>query len=187
MAESSSDDRRASPAAKAVLGEGPARSKSQSFSDILTILMRTEPFRDMPLKDLEWLVVPPLKLGQFALAHATQPETDQKAANDERPAAKKPPMPVGVVMWANVSEDVDRKLRDNRKSPLVRMEAQDWSGGDIPWIIVAAGMPQVLKSVILQTAERVFEGRQVHIRVGDGKTYRVEAIGGKAAGSGAPN
>lgn len=182
MSESSSDDHQPVAGAAGLPETRPTRSKSQSFSDILTILMRTEPFRDMPLKDLEWLVVPPVASGQYALAHATR-DTDQNSANGPESGRSMPPMPVGVVMWAKVSAEVDKKLRDDRKTPVVPLSKQDWTSGVTPWIIVAAGMPQVLKSVIAQTAERAFKGQPVYIRVADGEGFRVETIGA-GAGSG---
>lgn len=156
----------------AIPENGPVRSTAQSFSDIVTILMRTEPFRSRPLAELEWLVVPPLVRRQFALAHATENPKGEGNAD----AAKGPPMPVGLVMWASVSQEVDARFRNDTTSPLVTMEPDDWVSGEIPWIIVAAGLPNVLKSMMPQVAGKVFPGRGVNMRLGDGKTFKTQLI-----------
>ncbi|MEM9029991.1 MAG: toxin-activating lysine-acyltransferase [Pseudomonadota bacterium] len=179
------------PRGKQIPEDGPARTMAQSFSDIITILIRTEPFRDMPLKDLEWLVVPALMRHQFALAHATKNETNKtetpESPNGESGDKDGPPMPVGLVMWASVSPDVDAKFRADKTSALITMAREDWASGDIPWIIVAAGMPQVLKTMVGQVAGRVFKGKPVNIRVGDGKSFRVETLRTQESSTPLPN
>ncbi len=159
---------------------GPKRSNAQAFSDITTILLRTEPFRSRPLRDLEWLVLPPLVRRQFALAHAT-PKTDPandtgSGAGQTEPVSKGPPMPVGLVMWASVSDEIDRKMRADTKSPLIELAVNDWDSGPNAWIIVAAGLPDVLKAMLPQVAQKVFPGQAVHLRVGDGQSYGVQQI-----------
>ena len=155
--------------------ETPRRTTSQSFSDVVTILMRTEPFRDVPLKDLSWLVVPAVAHRQFAIAHATK--KDEETAKEQ----SGPPMPVGLVMWAQVSDEVDRRLRGDLKTPVVKLEPGDWNSGEIAWIMVAAGLPQVLKSMIEQVVARTFPDRPVNIRIGDGKTFKIETIKPRSA------
>ena len=74
--------------------------------------------------DLGWLVVPAVANGQFAVAEARSQETGAIT-------------PVGALLWALVSADVDKHLTD-LSAPL-RLKPNEWRSGDIPWIILAIG------------------------------------------------
>lgn len=56
--------------AKAAQEALQAKLVAASFGDIVAILMRSARYRHYSLSDLEWLVVAPVKTGQFVLAAA---------------------------------------------------------------------------------------------------------------------
>jgi hemolysin-activating ACP:hemolysin acyltransferase len=73
------------------------------------------------------------------------------------------------VLWALVSEDVDKRLSD--LSAPVRLMPAEWRSGDIPWIILASGDMKILGGLIQQLTAKAFKERQPKMRVrgADGK------------------
>lgn len=155
----------AAKAAAAKAGGGTAPGKladaaagakfAQGFSHIVAVLMRDGAFRNMRIGDLEWLVLPPMLVGQYALARA-------------RAGEKGPVVPVAVALWARVSASVDKRLSESLDQPIA-MRPNEWSSGDTIWMIALAGdqrsLPRFLKE--LQASE--FKGKPVKMRVRDGK------------------
>ena len=116
-----------------------ARRASAQFGQIVSVLMRSDQLKRMTLEDLESLVVPAVATGQFLLAEA------QSAANGLT-------APVGVVLWACVSDDVDRRLSSALERPL-RLATNEWRSGKNAWLVAAAGESRVVGSMLkrLQT------------------------------------
>ncbi len=79
-----------------------AKKMAASFGEIVTLLMHSAGDKHRSLVDLEWLVVPAVARGQFALADAQSKESGAVA-------------PVGAVLWALVSEDVDKRATGNTR------------------------------------------------------------------------
>jgi cytolysin-activating lysine-acyltransferase len=150
-----------------------AKQMAAAFGEIVTLLMRSPTDRHHSLTDLEWLVVPAVVRGQFGLAEAQSKETGAVA-------------PAGAVLWALVSEEVDKRLSD-LSTPL-RLKPDEWRSGDIPWIVLAAGDMRVLGGLIQQLTKTVLKGKQPKMRVRgpDGKvTVGHLDIKEKAAAAGA--
>lgn len=135
---------------------GAAKQLAASFGEIVSLLMRSPSDKHHTLADLDWLLVPAVARGQFALAEAQSKETGATT-------------PVGAVLWALVSEDVDRRLSD-LSTPL-RLKPEEWNSGNIPWIILATGDMRVLAGLIQQLTKAAFKDRQPKMRVrgADGK------------------
>jgi hemolysin-activating ACP:hemolysin acyltransferase len=114
------------------------------------LLMRSSSDKHHSLTDLEWLIVPGLMNRQFALAEAQHKENGMMS-------------PVGGVLWAFVSEDVDKRLSD-LSAPL-RLKPNEWRSGDIPWVILATGDNRVLAGLVQQLSNSVFKDRKPKMRV----------------------
>ena len=141
--------------------------QSLAFAQIVTILLRSPSHRHFAIADLEWLVVPPLTLGQFVIAEA-------KAQADG------PGFPVAMALWATVSPETDLRLSENLTSP-IRLRPDEWKSGDIMWLIDAVGEPRVLTGLVQQLAENAFKGRPIKLRqVGEGGKTIVAVLGGQA-------
>lgn len=140
-----------------------AKMLAAGFGEIVSILMRSPHYRHYSLTDLEWLVVPPLLANQFTLAEARTKEGGI-------------PAPVGVALWACVSDEVDKKLADNIDRP-VRLRPDEWTSGDTLWLIDAVGAPEAVKAMVERMGEAVFEGKPFKLRARekDGK-MRVQTI-----------
>jgi len=100
------------------------------------------------LADLEWLIVPPIMLGQFATMDAN---TNGRST------------PVAAAFWASVSEDVDRKLLEINTIP-IRLRPDEWRSGDIVWLIDIVGDNRVLPTFVRDLQNVVFMGRHVKMK-----------------------
>ncbi|MGJ4889155.1 toxin-activating lysine-acyltransferase [Bradyrhizobium sp. HKCCYLRH3099] len=127
-----------------------SKQMAAAFGEIVTLLMRSPRDKHQSLADLEWLVVPAIVRGQYALADAQSKDTGATA-------------PVAAVLWALVSEEVDQRLSD-LSTPL-RLKPDEWRSGNVPWIIHAAGDAKVLAGLIQRLPKAAFEGRQPKMRM----------------------
>lgn len=131
------------------------RSKlmAAAFGEIVSVLMRSPHYKHYSLSDLEWLVVPPLLNNQFSLAEAHNKEGGFAA-------------PVGVALWASVSEEVDAKLTEGLNRP-IRLRPDEWRSGDILWMIDAVGAPQTVNALLERMASTVFQNKPFKVRAVD--------------------
>jgi len=119
--------------------------------------MRSSQHKHLALTDLEWLVVPPLTAGQFAVADMQSREGG-------------PSVPAAVVLWASVSPEVDQRLAANLSEP-IRLRPDEWKSGDILWLIEAVGDGRLLSNFLKTLQEKAFKNRTVRVRVRrDGET-----------------
>jgi cytolysin-activating lysine-acyltransferase len=138
---------------------------AQTFSQVVSVLMRDPSCKDLKIADLEWLVLPPLMSGQFRLAHAARPADGAPpagGADKERRIGAL--VPVAVALWARVSPLVDKALSENLETN-VRLSASAWTSGDILWLLAVAGNPRALPAFLKQLRENEFKGRQVRMRL----------------------
>jgi cytolysin-activating lysine-acyltransferase len=130
---------------------------AQSFAQVVAVLMRDARFRNFRIADLEWLVLPPVMAGQFALGHAGRPPEPGKAQQGVA-------VPVALALWARVSPEVDKALSENLDKQ-VRLRPGQWTSGDIVWLMALAGDPRAVPPFLKQLTEREFKGRQVKVRL----------------------
>lgn len=127
-----------------------AKQVAAAFGEFVMLMMRSPTERHHTLTDLEWVIVPGLINRQYALAEAQSKETGMVS-------------PVGGVLWAFVSEEVDKRLSD-LATPL-RLKPSEWRSGDIPWIVSAHGDNRVLAGLIQQLTTTLFKDRKPKMRV----------------------
>jgi cytolysin-activating lysine-acyltransferase len=130
-----------------------AKQLSSAFGDIVTLLMRSETERGRTLADLEWMVVPAMQTGQFAVAEAQAQDTGVVA-------------PMGVVLWAMVSESVDQRMSAQLDKPM-DLKPAEWKSGDIPWIVAAIGEPKIINQLFQQLSKTVFTKVPAKLRARD--------------------
>src|SRR5215813_6821527 len=131
--------------------------QSVAFAQIVTVLMRSPRYRHYTLGDLEWLVVPALKTGQWRVVGT---QSKQNGVS----------FPVAVALWARVSPEVDKKLSENLHVP-IKLRPDEWQSGDILWLVDAVGEPRVVPQLLKQLVETSFKGREAKVRAAgeDGK------------------
>jgi cytolysin-activating lysine-acyltransferase len=87
--------------------------------------------------------------------------------------------PIGVVLWANVSDDVAERLAQGT----TKLRPQDWKSGDKLWVMPEACVPhdEVIapfggaEEMVKDLKEKVFPTKPVHFLAvnKDGKQVRV--------------
>jgi cytolysin-activating lysine-acyltransferase len=133
-----------------------AKQMAASLGELVLLLMRSPAERHHTLGDLEWLVAPAIVHGQFAIAEAQAKDTGIVT-------------PIGAVLWAFVSPEVDQRLSDTA-TPL-RLKPNEWRSGDIPWIVFILGDTRVLGGLLQRLHQQVFTGKapKMRVRGADGK------------------
>jgi hemolysin-activating ACP:hemolysin acyltransferase len=125
------------------------------LGQILTLMLQSPNHRHYSLSDLEWMVLPPLKFGQVAMAE-TKP--DQSGSS----------LPMAVVFWASVSPEVDRRISSNLSAP-IRLRPDEWRSGDILWIADMVGDMSAGHALVKNVLESVLPGRTLRVRSLDGE------------------
>ena len=110
--------------------------------------MRSVHYKHYSLRDLEWLVVPAIATGQCAVM-----QTKVKGRQ----------VPVAVALWASVSAEVDKRLSENITTP-IRLRPDEWTSGDILWLIDGVGDPQGVQLLLKQLQEAAFKTQPVKAR-----------------------
>jgi hemolysin-activating ACP:hemolysin acyltransferase len=116
-----------------------------AFARIVSVLMRSNPYRQGTLGDLEWLVVPAIMTGQFAIMD-TQ-------INGQT-------VPVAVALWASVSAEVDQRLSDPT-APAIRLAPNEWQSGDRLWLVDALGDRNAIGDLLQQMSGGIFAGKEM--------------------------
>lgn len=130
-----------------------SKQLAAAFGEMVTLMMRSGTDRKRPIADLAWMIAPGIQTGQFAIADA-QSKTNGSVT------------PVGAIMWAKVSAEVDQKLTTSQDKP-PHLEPKDWRSGDIPWIVIAIGDNRVVAGLIHRITKEVFKGTAPKIRSRD--------------------
>lgn len=133
------------PAAASAAGPG------KTLGDITALLMRSPLYGNLRLVDLAWLVLPPLQCGQFALAEARAAETGAAG-------------PAGLVLWAMVSEAVDRRLSAD-PAKVAQLAPAEWTSGPIPWFICVLGNEKLTGTMMHQVLQTSMRASRAKIRL----------------------
>ncbi len=131
-----------------------AKMAAAAFGEIVALFMRSPGHKHYSLSDLEWMVLPAVMSNQFAFANA-------KAKNNASLS-----VPVGVALWARVSEEVDAEISSNLDRPL-RLRPDQWSSGDINWLVDVIAGPEVGRALVDQLSRTAFAGKEFKMRVAD--------------------
>ena len=119
-----------------------------AFGEIVALLSRSPVYRHMSLTDLEWLVIPALLNNQFSTVHGKLKEQQGLS------------IPLGLALWAQVSETVDKKLEAQKKEKIpFRLAPHDWKSGHIPWLLALAAPKEVAQVLVKKLKETVFRGQ----------------------------
>jgi cytolysin-activating lysine-acyltransferase len=83
-----------------------------ALGQVVWLMMNTPAFRHMFLADLEWMVLPPILLGQFRIMYDGG-------------------KPVAFAAWGYLSEEAEARLQQ----PNPRLQPNDWKSGDRLWLV----------------------------------------------------
>lgn len=143
----------ATPATAARAG-GSNRAEAEALGRVMAVLLRSAQHRSMTLADIDSRIIPALRSGQFAVAEA----------NSSAGGGARKSMPVGLVVWAEVSPAVSERLAATPEKPIA-LAADEWrSGGDL-WVVEAAGNRDVIAALIGRLQTSAFKDRPIRMRV----------------------
>jgi cytolysin-activating lysine-acyltransferase len=126
-----------------------ARRLAATFGDIVSLLMRAPQYKKHSLADLEWLVVPALMTGQFSVTTAQSKSSGATT-------------PVGLVLWARVSAEVDKRL-SAASGQAIRLTPQEWRSGDKIWVTASVGDTRVLQAMLKRLQEKDWGGKPAKV------------------------
>ncbi len=128
-----------------------SRRMAAAFGEIVSVLMRADAYRVLTLAHVERLVVPAVITGQFSLAEAQSKENGFMA-------------PIGVVLWASVSPEIDAKLAASANA-IFELDARQWRSGENIWLVDAVGDQRVIGAMLQQLQKAAWHGRTVKARM----------------------
>jgi cytolysin-activating lysine-acyltransferase len=120
-----------------------ARVLAASLGEIATVMMRVPSHRNTTLAQIEATVMPAILTGQYTIITGNTG-------------------PIGFVLWATVSPEVDQRLSQNANEPL-QLSPQDWTSGEQIWLIEAIGEHRAIDVMIQGLRERSWAGKTVKL------------------------
>jgi hemolysin-activating ACP:hemolysin acyltransferase len=134
---------------------GAALSKlfAASIGDVVVVLSRSPAHKHYSLADIEWMVMPPVAVGQFYVVEAAEKERGFRA-------------PIAVVTWALVSDEVDARLQGGA-GQRVRLRPDEWRSGEVAWLIDAVGDSKALNAALQWLKAGPFKERPLSLIVRD--------------------
>lgn len=133
------------------LGASGKKDALKVLGQLVALMMRTRGYAELRLADLMWFAVPALHHGQFAVAEAQAKDAKESA-------------PVGAVLWATVSDEIDKRLSADT-SPAVKLEQKDWKSGSNAWFLCVIGGDKVADALMQQVLARSVKGGTAKARV----------------------
>lgn len=139
------------------LKEGFMKSKmtAVSFGEMVSLLMRSAHYKHYSLADLEWLLLPPIMNNQFLVIEARSKENGAS-------------IPVGLALWASVSEDVDKRLSENLDRP-IKLWPDEWQSGKINWLVDMMGDDKMKQSMFQKIKSEIPKKSALKYRTMDDK------------------
>jgi len=135
---------------------GPTDNKTVShmLGEITWLLSQSSVHKNLFISDLEWMVMPSILLEQFRIFYG-------------------PKSPAAVALWATVSEETDARLRAGES----RLRADEWKGGDIPWLIELVAPFGAQDEIIADLSKSVFNDKPFHFHMAGPNGREVKTMG----------
>lgn len=116
-------------------------SMESALGAVILLANRSQSHKHLFITDMEWLVIPPVMLKQFAVFRTQKNE------------------PMAFISWASINEEVEKRLLTGN----VKLKPQEWKSGDKLYIIDVlspfGGQYELLK----QLKERQFKDKDVYL------------------------
>ncbi len=149
--QQAADDAALTPEEQEKHRQAAALSKriSTGLGEITSVLMRSKTHAVLPIAQLQTLL-PAIARNQYVTAEARSRENGMSS-------------PIAVVIWATVSDEVDKRLAADAQKPL-SLTAADWAGGPNVWVIEAVGEPRAVSALIKRLQDTRWKGQAVKLR-----------------------
>jgi cytolysin-activating lysine-acyltransferase len=130
----------ARPAPGPAHAPAPSLDKVQAMGHALWLMMQSPLHRHLFIADLEWMLVPPVALGQFRLWRQEN-------------------RPIGFVTWALVGPEVEERLRRGD----IRPKPNEWKSGEAAWLMDTILPFGGADAAVKETKQMVFPDRPVNV------------------------
>lgn len=128
------------------------RTKIQaSVGEVVLAMLNLPRYRHQSLADVMHLVVEPLTKDRIAIARAGGEGKIEETA--------------GIAIWASVSDEVDAKIREQIQARVfpIRLKADDWTSGDIHWLLDVIAPSQRVATAVLTNFKQVVKEKPLRI------------------------
>lgn len=116
----------------------PANKTMSHVLGELTWLISQSPLhKNLFVSDLEWMVMPAILHEQFRIFYGSNKQ------------------PVGVILWATVSNETEKKLESGQ----IRLAPHEWKAGENPWLIEMIAPFGGQQEMLNDAASTVFAGK----------------------------
>jgi cytolysin-activating lysine-acyltransferase len=146
----------------AQIGAAFSKLRAASVGDMVVVLSRSPAHKHYSLADIEWMVMPPVSMGQFYIVEAMDQKHGFRA-------------PIAAVTWAFVSDEVDQALQKQAES-LRRLRPDQWNCGTIGWLLDAAGDVEGVRKALQWLAAGPFKDRPLKMTVGGAGAAKVTTL-----------
>lgn len=144
--------------------ETSAISGSHILGEICWLFAKSPFHKHYTFGDAEWMFLPPMALKQYRVFHAGK-------------------RPVGLALWAYVSEEVEKEKLLNGTG---RLRPDEWKSGDRLWLVdmiapFATKDNKMTQAMVAELLKGPFKGKTVRVRQTDPKTGKRKAVELKGA------
>jgi cytolysin-activating lysine-acyltransferase len=121
----------------ATASPGTPKTVAEALGQIVWLLSQSPTHRELKIKDIEWSLMPPILHEQFRIfrfgplpgLENVDPQTF-KAAGLGLDKAGLEQLPLGLAIWAKLSEAAEAKLETGE-----RLTHEEWRSGDRVWLV----------------------------------------------------
>jgi len=118
---------------------------------IMTFMMNAEDMKSATLAQARSIVWPAITHQQFLIAMGQSTRTGHVT-------------PVGVALWANVSNEINDRLERETDKPF-NLSPTDWNSGEHTWLIMLAGDSRAINPLVADMQTRTLGGRPIRMRL----------------------
>ena len=126
--------------------------RAAALGEMMSVFLQSPAHKAVTLGALSRLVLPAFLTKQYVLARAKSEQGNY------------PPTPVGIALWARVSDEVDGRLTAAAGEP-IDLNPDEWRSGDNHWLIEVAAAPKVAQSIVRDLIKRLPDGQQLKAKV----------------------
>lgn len=128
------------------------------YGEVVTLMGRDPVYAARSLADLRWIIRPGI-LSRQVLVARTRPA---EQAAPEKISTIPNGGPIAFVAWANVSDEIDRALREGAGSlDAMRPHSEAWRSGSNLWIVALSGPDAVRGQLIKHLQDKAPTGREI--------------------------
>jgi cytolysin-activating lysine-acyltransferase len=154
---------------------GAPNTVAEALGQVVWLLTQSPLHRELKLKDLEWSFMPAIvkeqfrifRFGPLAALDGVDASSFQRMGMSREGLEQ---MPLGVAIWANLSESAERKLEQGEHLAL-----EDWQSGDRLWLVefvapFSSGDNKISEAMMFDLMQGPFRGKPFYLHRTDPST-----------------